>query len=80
RLVADTLCLLKDSFSIDGGTLTTPDEMFVQRDRLDVLARAIQNQVDGFRVSFADAMQEYPEVIKIPYTIIAEIGKLTIGV
>ncbi|ELB2878594.1 hypothetical protein BBL97_06980 [Vibrio parahaemolyticus] len=80
RLVADTLCLLKDSFSIDGGTLTTPDEMFVQRDRLDVLARAIQNQVDGLRVSFADAMQEYPEVIKIPYTIIAEIGKLTIGV
>jgi len=80
RSVADALCVLKDSFSIDGGTLTTPDEMFLQRDRLNALACVIQNKVDGFRVKFDYEVQEFPEEIKTPYTIGAEIGKLAIGV
>ncbi|MGY3569822.1 hypothetical protein [Vibrio paucivorans] len=80
RSVADDLYVLKDSFSIDGATLTTPDEMFAQRDRLNALACVIENKVDGFRVRFDDERQEYPEEIKTPYTIGADIGKLAIGV
>lgn len=80
RSIADDLCVLKDSFSIDGATLTTPDEMFVQKDRLNALACIIQNKADMFRVSLGEEIQEYPEEIKTPYTIGAEIGKLAIGV
>lgn len=80
KSVADALCVLKDSFSIDGATLTTPDELFLQRDRLNALACVIQNKVDRFRVKMDDKMQEFPKEIKTPCTIGAEIGKLAIGV
>ncbi|AWK81570.1 TPA: hypothetical protein ACX6SN_000912 [Photobacterium damselae] len=80
RTVADVLCVLKDSFSIDGATLTTPDELFLHKDRLNALACVIQNKVDRFRVKMDDEIQEFPEEIKTPYTICAEIGKLAIGV
>ncbi|KKD59879.1 hypothetical protein RN22_13790 [Grimontia sp. AD028] len=80
RLVADDLSMLKDSFNIDGGTLTTPDEIFSQSDRLNAIACVIKNKVDTFQVGIKEKPEEFPEEIKMSYILVAKIGMLAIGV
>lgn len=79
RDVASNLHALKDSFGIDGATLTTVDEMFLQRDRINALTCAIQNKADEFKVNFENELDEFPDEIKTPYTFGAKVGNKSIG-
>lgn len=79
RAVASDMSILKDSFNVDGEVITTPNEVFRQKDMLRALVFAIQNKTDEFRVTLNDDIEESPPEIKATQTLAVQIGKIAVG-
>lgn len=79
RDVVDAINVLKDSYDIDGKTLTSVDEVYVEKDRLNALANVIQNKVNGFRFNLKNEDNEAPDEIRTPFSLVVKIGSKAIG-
>ncbi len=79
RLLVAALSSLKDSYNIDGTLITTPDELYDQREALIGLSYATKNEVDGFQIRFDEHAESYPETIEWPFTSINTIGSYAFG-
>ena len=86
----DTLCVvesikvLKNSFEIDGNSLTTLDELYDSRHALNVLAAIIQNKVETIRFKarkepYSDEYITEQEAVA-PYTMTVQVGDAHVGV
>lgn len=81
--VVDSISILKNSYEIDGKTLTTVDELLKERIALSAVAAIIKNDVKSIRFSHrktpdSDEFVTEPE-LTIPYAMAAQIGTYHIG-
>ncbi len=79
RLLVAALSTLKGSYNIDGTLITTPDELYDQREALIGLSYATKNEVDGFQIRFNEHVESYPDTIESPLTSINTIGSYAFG-
>ncbi|MGL6152035.1 MAG: hypothetical protein ACRC1N_12785 [Aeromonas sobria] len=82
--LVQSLEILRNSFELDCGLLTTVNEIYSQRDRVAALAYIIQNNVSDMQFEIKPDVDDCTSVSeeneKIIFSMIVPIGPMTIGV
>jgi hypothetical protein len=79
RDAIDAINVLKNSYEVDGNTQTSVDEVYIEKDRLVVLANLIQNKIEHFRFNLKSRDGKTPDEIKTPLSLVVKIGSKAIG-
>lgn len=82
--IVESIKALKNSFEIDGNSLTTLNDLYGSQNALNGLAAIIQNKVNNIRFKVKNEQGDYEyikeSVVIVPYTMTVQVGDVHIGV
>ena len=77
--VVEALNVLKGSYEIDGKSLLLVDDLYNQEGKVIALANLIQNTTDGMQIDYKEEMDNIPDDIIAPFSLVVLIGATAIG-